>query len=147
MSSEAKLPPSFAMIMNLMRIPTTNMRAISNVRQSAVFPQQCFSISRSMTEGGIASAYVEGFLMPDGMEIPIGHAWFQDSTGTHTDMTHVNPNDVYWGIVVPASEFKERMKDPAFVKAYEMHDMLPYHRAKSQITTGGKKRRSRKSST
>jgi hypothetical protein len=138
-----ELPLIFQQIMDMMKIDYTTIQEVKNVKQSAIFPQKCFSTARSFVESGNATHYVEGFLMPDGLPIPIGHAWFINSNGEHVDMTHIDKDDIYFGFVIPASEFRKNMENPDFVKSYERHDMLPYLRAVNEFKnkSGGKKKK------
>ena len=136
-------PPIFTQILDMLNIKEPLVH-YANVVQTAVFPQKCFSTARSFTQAGKSSYYIEGFLMPEGLPIPIGHAWFVDEKGVHNDMTHVNATDIYWGIAVPAGEFNKHMQNPEFEREYLMHDMMPYHRTLAKLhpkSSGGRSRK------
>jgi hypothetical protein len=119
----------FFPLMNLSQY-LTRVHKVTKVQQEASFPQQCFSIARYQTEHNSSTkAYVEGLLFPEGLPVPIGHAWILNKDGTHIDMTHIEAPDVYYGVCVSAEQFKGNMSDPEFKMSYEKHDMFPYLRA------------------
>jgi hypothetical protein len=76
-----------------------------------------------------SQGYSEGIMFPEGYPIPIGHAMYKDQDGIYNDITHDEPNDVFYMLDYDSADFRKHMSNPDFVKEFEKHTMFPYTRA------------------